>query len=92
MYESYRRFGEIKIQVMNELKIIGLGEIVWDRFRDYERLGGAPLNFAYFASQLGAEAYVISAVGKDEAGERTLAVIGEVNLKLTICRIDYTSV
>lgn len=66
---------------MNELKIIGLGEIVWDRFRDYERLGGAPLNFAYFASQLGAEAYVISAVGKDEAGERTLAVIGEMGVR-----------
>lgn len=34
--------------------------------------GGAPVNFAYHASQNGAESYAISAVGNDELGAELL--------------------
>lgn len=57
-------------------KIIGLGEIVWDFIKSIKgritrTLGGAPLNFAYFASQLGADAHIVSRIGKDDVGKKT---------------------
>lgn len=48
--------------------VVGIGEILWDRFPGGDRLGGAPANFAYHAGQLGAEAHVVSRVGEDEDG------------------------
>lgn len=56
------------ISDMDRLKIIGIGEIVWDCLPDGRKLGGAPLNFAYFALQMGADAYAVSAVGDDDLG------------------------
>lgn len=52
--------------------IIGLGEIVWDMLPGGKQLGGAPVNFAYFAMRLGAESYPMSAVGNDRLGDETL--------------------
>ena len=57
---------------MKQPKIIGIGEIVWDMLPAGKQLGGAPVNFAFFAKELGAEAYAISAVGDDELGNETL--------------------
>lgn len=53
--------------------ILGIGEIVWDCLPEGRKLGGAPVNFAYHAMQLGAESYPISAVGRDALGEETIA-------------------
>ena len=55
-------------------KVIAIGEIVWDCLPSGKQLGGAPLNFAFFAKELGADAYAVSAVGGDELGDETLAV------------------
>ena len=55
-------------------KVIAIGEIVWDCLPSGKQLGGAPLNFAFFAKELGADAYAVSAVGNDELGDETLAV------------------
>lgn len=56
---------------MKDNKIVGIGEIVWDMFPSGKQLGGAPLNFAYFAKELGATSYAISAIGRDALGEET---------------------
>ena len=61
-------------------KVIAIGEIVWDCFPSGKRLGGAPLNFAFYAKQLGAESYAISAVGKDELGDETLSVAADTGV------------
>ena len=45
--------------------IVGLGEVLWDVFRDGPRFGGAPANFACHARALGAEVSMVSAVGPD---------------------------
>ncbi len=50
--------------------VVGLGEVLWDRFPDGDRLGGAPANVAYTASRLGAEGRIASRVGADEPGRR----------------------
>ena len=43
------------------MKIIGIGEVVWDCFPEGKRLGGAPINFCFFAKELGAESYPVTA-------------------------------
>jgi fructokinase len=60
--------------------IIGLGEILWDMLPGGKVLGGAPANFAYHCRQLGAESYVVSAVGKDDLGCEILELMEELHL------------
>ncbi len=53
-------------------RIIIFGEILWDCLPSGPRLGGAPLNVATNLSLLGHEAVLVSALGKDEYGDRAL--------------------
>jgi fructokinase len=48
--------------------VIGMGEVLWDLLPDGKILGGAPVNFAYHAMQLGAVGVAVSSVGDDELG------------------------
>lgn len=57
--------------------VVAFGEVVCDIFPDSSRVGGAPLNFAYFCGKLGAEAHVISAVGNDLCGSEILNLLNE---------------
>jgi sugar/nucleoside kinase (ribokinase family) len=45
--------------------VIGIGELLWDMLPGGKRAGGAPVNFVYHASCLGANGYAISAVGTE---------------------------
>jgi fructokinase len=58
----------------------GIGEILWDVLEDIEKLGGAPINFAYHINALGGRGIPISAVGKDERGRRALAELAQQGL------------
>ena len=70
-------------------KVIGIGEIVWDTFPDGAVLGGAPLNFAFVAGELGCEPVIISAVGRDTLAEDTLKRVPDIGLDIsTIQRND----
>jgi fructokinase len=53
--------------------IVGLGEILWDVFSEGPRFGGAPANFACHASALGAQALMVSAVGRDVLGDQAIS-------------------
>ncbi len=57
---------------MNKPLVFGIGEIVWDCLPEGRKLGGAPVNFCYYAGKMGAESYPVSAVGNDSLGEETL--------------------
>ena len=50
------------------MRILSFGEILWDVFPTEKKIGGAPFNFAAHAARLGAESYMVSAVGSDENG------------------------
>ncbi len=63
-------------------KVIGIGETVWDVFPSGKRLGGAPVNFAFFAKEFGAEAYPVSAIGNDALGDETLEALKATGLNL----------
>lgn len=52
----------------NKPVVVGIGELLWDVLPTGKRAGGAPVNFVYHATQMGAEGYAISAVGNDVAG------------------------
>lgn len=64
-------------------KVIAIGEIVWDCLPAGKQLGGAPLNFAFFAKELGADAYAVSAIGTDALGEDTLDVASSTGVCLS---------
>ena len=53
-------------------RIAGIGEVLWDVFPDAAHFGGAPANFACHAASLGAESWMVSAVGADDFGDRAL--------------------
>lgn len=64
------------------MKITGIGEIVWDCLPEGRKLGGAPVNFCYFAKELGAEAYPVTAIGNDALGDETFAELKKTGLNL----------
>lgn len=68
--------------------IVGLGEALWDVFPTGKKLGGAPANFAYHASQFGLDGLAISAVGRDELGEEAVAMLAENGLQFHIDRVE----
>ncbi len=61
-------------------KVIGIGETVWDVFPSGKRLGGAPVNFAFFAKEFGADAYPVSAIGNDTLGDETMEALKATGL------------
>ncbi len=63
------------------MKIISVGEILWDLVDGREFLGGAPLNFALHAAQLGHDVIMVSAVGEDDRGKRALLEISARGLR-----------
>jgi fructokinase len=69
------------------VKIISIGEIVWDVFERSEHLGGAPLNFAVHAARLGHTVDFLSAVGADERGSCALAKMAALGLSTRMIRI-----
>lgn len=68
--------------------VVGLGEVLWDLLPGGKRFGGAPANFAYHAKALGAEAYVVSCVGADAAGDEILAELDRLDLSRQFVAVD----
>lgn len=69
--------------------IVGIGELLWDVLPTGKRAGGAPINFVYNATQLGAEGYAISAVGKDILGVEILEELKKSHINHCIETADY---
>lgn len=58
-------------------RIVAIGELLWDLLPDGKQLGGAPGNFVHHARSLGAEAALISRVGRDALGDEAAARMEE---------------
>jgi len=65
-------------------KLYCFGEVLWDLFPSGAKPGGAPMNVAIHAQNLGLESAVISAIGEDELGQNLLDILQErgVNTEL----------
>lgn len=57
---------------MRKFTIAGIGELLWDVLPETEVIGGAPVNFAYHVTALGARGIPISTIGRDPRGEKAL--------------------
>lgn len=62
------------------MTIVSIGEILWDVFKDSEKLGGASLNFAVHAGRLGHRVIFVRAVGEDERGRESRAGVKKLGL------------
>ena len=62
-------------QEAHPVRIVSVGEILWDVIGENEYLGGAPLNFAAHAQKLGHEVYPLSAVGADKRGQKAIQML-----------------
>jgi fructokinase len=62
------------------VRVLVVGEVLWDIFEHSRRLGGAPLNFSAHMQRLGHEALLISTVATDILGEATLREMAALGL------------
>ena len=62
------------------MKILAFGEVLWDIYPDSEHIGGAPFNFAAHFKKCGGNSWVISAVGNDELGDKTIEIIEKMGV------------
>lgn len=68
--------------------IIGIGEILLDLLPTRKKLGGAPANFAFTASQLGDCGTIVSRVGDDKNGAVILGKLKSYGLEINEIQID----
>ena len=62
------------------MRVLAVGEVLWDVFPEQELLGGAALNFCANLNRFGASARLFSAVGDDERGRRICERMSDLGL------------
>ncbi len=65
------------------MRIITIGEILWDLFPEEERLGGATFNFSAHAAKLGNQVVFVSAVAGDERGRGAVQRVRQAGVDLS---------
>ena len=71
------------------MRTVVFGEVLWDIFGKEAHIGGAPLNFAAHTAKLGGDVSLISAVGRDELGDRALEIINDFGIDAShVSRVD----
>lgn len=71
------------------MKVIGMGEALWDVLPEGKKIGGAPANFAYHVEQFGLDSCAISAIGHDDLGDELKHKFDERSLRYHLDRVDY---
>src|SRR5881394_2177394 len=66
------------MSIAGEQAVVIWGEVLWDRFPDGDRLGGAPSNVAWHLGQAGGWARLVSRVGDDPDGHRAIETLTQV--------------
>ncbi len=70
------------------MTIVAIGEVLWDLLPGGEQLGGAPANVTQHCLSLGAEAVLVSRVGRDDRGDEALALLRERGCSLGAIQRD----
>lgn len=68
--------------------ILVIGEILFDVFPNYMRLGGAPFNFAYHLKNFGFNVRFVSKIGMDDAGKKILHTLELARFNLDDLQVD----
>ena len=69
--------------------VVGIGELLWDVLPTGKRAGGAPINFVYHATQMGAEGYAVSAVGNDLSGTEIVQELEKNHISNSLGTVEY---
>lgn len=75
-------------QPPQKFTIVGIGEVLWDIYRDRRHLGGAPANFVIHAAQLGDQGVLVSRVGNDTMGRELIAALRQRQLPVEFLQVD----
>ncbi len=70
------------------LRVVAIGEVLWDLLPDGRQLGGAPANFIQHAHALGADAVLVSRVGNDDLGREAVARLGARGVATDLIQVD----
>jgi fructokinase len=70
------------------LRVVGIGEVLWDLLPDGPQLGGAPANFAYHARSLGARATLVTRLGNDDLGRAILRRFAGIDIPQDTMQVD----
>ena len=71
-------------------KIVCFGEVLWDFLPSGKVAGGAPMNVAYHATQLGIFTQMISKIGRDELGESLIDFLNKKGVDTKLVQTDDT--
>ena len=71
------------------MKVIGMGEALWDVLPDGKKIGGAPANFAYHVKQFGLDSCAVSAIGEDVLGDELVEKFDEKELTYHLDKVPY---
>ena len=71
------------------MKVIGMGEALWDVLPEGKKIGGAPANFAYHVKQFGLDSCAVSAIGEDPLGEELVEKFDEKDVTYHLDRVPY---
>lgn len=69
-------------------RVAAIGEVLWDVYPERSHLGGAPANLLCHAASLGADSWLVSAVGADDLGDRALETLEERGVHCACVRRD----
>ena len=70
------------------MKIISIGEVLFDCFQDQKVIGGAPFNFFYHIYKLTNNAEFISSLGNDEDGKSIISFFKKNRISTNYIQID----
>ena len=70
--------------------IVCFGEVLWDLLPMGKAAGGAPMNVAFHANQLGIAAQMISKVGKDDLGKHLIDLLTQKGVDTSLVQTDDT--
>ncbi len=73
------------------MKILSIGEVLWDLLPSGRKVGGAPANFAFHCMQLGAEVQLLSRVGDDDLGRELIDFYRSLGLSTELIETDPTN-
>ena len=73
---------------MKDLKITSIGEILFDIYPHYKRIGGAPFNFIYHIWKLTGSGKFISRIGADPLGAEILTFLNKAGFDVAAIQVD----
>lgn len=73
---------------MSNPVIICFGETLWDLLPTGRKAGGAPMNVAFHASQLGLESRIISKIGDDDLGKELKRFLQNIGVSVDLIQTD----